>query len=64
MRPRGVRVFQSRKMAMDPDIKLDIVPIEEARVKTASGGKRAQKLQEYLGLIDQLKSGQARGWCG
>ena len=39
--------------------KLDIVPIEEARVKTASGGKRAQILQEYLGYIDQLKSGQA-----
>ena len=39
--------------------KLDIVPIEEARVKTASGGKRAQILQEYQGYIDQLKSGQA-----
>ncbi len=39
--------------------KLDIVPIEEAKVKTASGGKRAQMLQEYLSYIDQLKSGQA-----
>ena len=43
--------------------KLDIVPIQEAKVKTdsetASGGKRAQILQEYLGYIDQLKSGQA-----
>ena len=39
--------------------KLDIVAIEEARVKTASGGKRAQILQEYLGYIGQLKSGQA-----
>ena len=39
--------------------KLDIVPIEEARVKSASRGKRAQILQEYLGYIDQLKSGQA-----
>ena len=39
--------------------RLDIVPIEEARRKTASGGKRAQILQEYVGYIDQLKSGQA-----
>ena len=39
--------------------KLDVVPIEEARGKTASGGKRAQILQEYRGYIDQLKSGQA-----
>ena len=43
--------------------KLDIVPIEEAKVKTASesasGGKRAQILQEYRGYIDQLKKGQA-----
>ena len=39
--------------------KLDIVPIEEARVKSASGGKRARILQEYLGYIDELKSGQA-----
>ena len=39
--------------------KLDIVPIEEARVKSASRGKRAQILQEYLGYIDQLESGQA-----
>ena len=37
----------------------DIVPIEEVRVKTASGGKRAQILQEYRGYIAQLKSGQA-----
>ncbi len=43
--------------------KLDIVPIEDARVKTtsesASRRKRAQILQEYLGYIDQLKSGRA-----
>ena len=39
--------------------KLDIVPIEEARAKSASEGKRAQILQEYLGYIDRLKSGQA-----
>ena len=39
--------------------KLDIVPIAEARVKTASGGKREQILQQYLGYIDQLQSGQA-----
>ncbi len=39
--------------------KLDIVPIEEAKVKSASEGKRAQILQEYLGYIDQLKSGEA-----
>ena len=39
--------------------KLDVIPIEEARVKTASGGKRAQILKEYLGYIDQLAKGQA-----
>jgi hypothetical protein len=39
--------------------KLDIVPIEEARGKSASEGKRAQILQEYQGYIDQLKSGEA-----
>ena len=43
--------------------KLDIVPIEEARGKTASESastrKRAQILQEYRGYIDQLKGGQA-----
>ena len=39
--------------------KLDIVPIEEARGKSASGGMRAQILQEYRGYIDQLKSGEA-----
>ena len=39
--------------------KLDIIPIEEARVKTASGGKRAQILQEYQDYIDQLTKGQA-----
>ena len=39
--------------------KLDIVPIEQARGKSASGGKRTQILQEYQGYIDQLKGGQA-----
>ena len=43
--------------------KLDIIPMEEAKVKTASESasvrKRAQILQEYSGYIDQLKSGQA-----
>ena len=43
--------------------KLDVIPIEEARGKTisesASVRKRAQILQEYLGYIDQLRSGQA-----
>ncbi len=43
--------------------KLDIVPMEEAKVKTASESaakrKRAQVLQEYLGYIDQLKIGEA-----
>ena len=43
--------------------KLKIVPIEEAKMKTtsesASGGKRAQILQEYRGYIDQLTKGQA-----
>ena len=39
--------------------KFDIVPIEEARVKSASEGKSAQILQEYQGYIDQLKSGEA-----
>ena len=39
--------------------KLDIVPIEEARGKSASEGQRAQILQEYRGYIDQLKSGEA-----
>ncbi len=39
--------------------KLDVIPIEEARMKTASGGKRAQILKEYLGYIDQLAKGQA-----
>ena len=51
-------VFRRRYMP-----KLDIVPIEEARVKTtsesAAGGKRAQILQEYRGYIDQLQSGEA-----
>ncbi len=43
--------------------KLDIGPMEEAKVKTtsesASVRKRAQILQEYRGYIDQLKSGEA-----
>ncbi len=39
--------------------KLDIVPMEEAKGKSASGEKRAQILQEYLGYINQLKSGEA-----
>ena len=39
--------------------KLDIVPIEEARAKSASGGKRTHILQEYIGYIDQLTSGPA-----
>ena len=39
--------------------KLDIVPIEEARGKSASEGKRAQVLREYIGYIDQLTKGQA-----
>ncbi len=39
--------------------KFDIVPLEEVRVRSASEGKRAQILQEYLGYIDQLKSGEA-----
>ena len=39
--------------------KLDIVSVEEAKAKSATRGKRAQILQEYLDYIDQLKSGQA-----
>ena len=39
--------------------KLDVIPIEEARAKSASRGKRAQILLEYLDYIDQLKSGEA-----
>ncbi len=39
--------------------KLDIVPIEEARAMSASEGKRAQILQEYLGYINRLTKGQA-----
>ncbi len=39
--------------------KLDIVPMEEAKGRSATRGKRVQILQEYLGYIDQLKSGQA-----
>ena len=39
--------------------RLDIVPIEEARGKSASGGKRAQIVLEYIGYIDQLTKGQA-----
>ena len=39
--------------------KFDIVPIEEVRAKSASGGKRAQILQEYRGYIDLLTKGQA-----
>ena len=43
--------------------KLKIVPIEEARAKTASESaivrKRAQILAEYRGYIDQLKGGEA-----
>ena len=39
--------------------KFDIVPVEEVRGKSASGERRAQILQEYLGYIDQLKRGQA-----
>lgn len=39
--------------------KLDIVPIEEAKGKSATGGKRAQILQEYRGYIEQLTKGQA-----
>ncbi len=39
--------------------KLDIVPLEEVRGKTATEGKRAQILQEYLGYVDRLKSGKA-----
>ena len=39
--------------------KLDIVPIEEAKGKSAAAGKRTQILQEYQGYIDQLTKGQA-----
>ena len=43
--------------------KLDVIPIEEAKVKTTSESaavrKRAQILQEYLDYIGQLKSGEA-----
>ena len=43
--------------------KLDIVPIEEARGKTAADSasvrKRAQILQGYRGYIEQLQSGEA-----
>ncbi len=43
--------------------KFDKVPMEEARLKTATESasvrKRAQILQEYRGYIDQLKSGEA-----
>ena len=43
--------------------KLNIIPIEEAQVKTttesASRRKKTQILQEYQGFIDQLKSGEA-----
>ena len=39
--------------------KLDIVPIEEARGKSAAGGRRAQILQEYQDYIGQLTKGQA-----
>ncbi len=39
--------------------KFDKVPIEEVGVKTASEGKRAQILQEYLIYIDQLTREQA-----
>ena len=39
--------------------KLDIVPIEEAKGKSASEGKRAQILQQYVDYIDQLTKGQA-----
>ena len=39
--------------------KLHIVPMEEAKGRSASEGKRAQILQEYRGYIDQLKSGEA-----
>ena len=39
--------------------KLDVIPIEDAKAKSASGGKRAQILQEYRGYIDQLKGGEA-----
>ena len=43
--------------------KLDIVPIEEARVKTASGGKRAQILQAYLSYMTSLRAdGRAGSW--
>ena len=38
---------------------LNIVPIEKARGKSASAGKRAQILKEYRRYIDQLKSGEA-----
>ena len=39
--------------------KLDVIPVEEARAKSASRGKRAQILQQYLDYINQLESGQA-----
>ncbi len=42
--------------------KLDVIPIEEARGKSATESaavrKRAQILQENRGYIDQLKSGE------
>ena len=38
--------------------KLEIVPIEEAMARTASG-KRAKIIHEYLGYIRELQSGQA-----
>ena len=37
----------------------DIVPIEEARGRSASEVKRAQILQEYRGYIEQFTKGQA-----
>ena len=39
--------------------KFDIVPMEEAKGRSASEGKRAQILQEYRGYLDQLTKGQA-----
>jgi len=38
--------------------KFDLIPVEEARMKSATG-KRARMAQQYLGYVEQLKEGQA-----
>lgn len=39
--------------------RFNLIPLEEAKTKAASTGKRGEILKEYISYIQQLKEGQA-----